>query len=63
MIRDYLAKGLFKLECVSTVIIIADIVTNGLEIIKHREYTKMNLQDKEQTTISSILTPLFCDAT
>mmetsp|Transcript_43485 Transcript_43485/g.81431 ORF Transcript_43485/g.81431 Transcript_43485/m.81431 type:complete len:398 (+) Transcript_43485:385-1578(+) len=47
MIRDYINKGIFRLEYISTDKNIADIMTKGLEKVKHRMFTKMLLQDTE----------------
>jgi len=47
MIRDYINKCLFRLEYISTDKNIADIVTKGLEKVKHRQFIKILLQDAE----------------
>lgn len=52
MIRDYIAKGLFRIKCVTADYNIADIMTKVLEKVKHVQIIKMSLQDTEWQTLA-----------
>lgn len=47
MMKDNINKGWFRLEYIITDKNIADMLTNGLEKVKHKILTKMLLRDTE----------------